>query len=261
MTLWQTTALGATAGFTIYLGLPIARLRHRPTTLQNVLNALALGVLLFLVWDILAKALHPIEEALKAGLTSGHWREFWELGAMLTVGLCGGLMGLVAFHATQLGQRPGGLQAVRSLTLMIATGLGLHNFSEGLAIGQAAVTGAIGFAAVLVVGFGLHNITEGFAVAAPLVMGGERPSWAFLGLAGLVGGGPTFVGTLVGYRVTSPHAFVLFLALAAGALFYVIGEMFAVSRRFEQPLWSAAGLLVGFLLAYGTDLLLTVGGA
>ncbi len=147
------------------------------------------------------------------------------------------------------------------MALMIATGLGLHNFSEGLAIGQAAATGAIGFAVILVIGFGLHNITEGFAIAAPLAVGGETPSWLFLGVAGLIGGGPTFVGTIVGYRVTSPQAFVLFLALATGALFYIIGEMFAVGRRFRQPLWSAWGIVVGFLVAYGTDLILTIGGA
>lgn len=129
---------------------------------------------------------------------------------------------------------------------MIATGLGLHNFSEGLAIGQAASTGAIGFAVTLIVGFGLHNVTEGFAVAAPVAAAGEVPSWSFLGVAGLIGGGPTFLGTLIGYRVTSPEAFVLFLALAAGALFYVIGEMFVVGRRFQQAPVSAWGIIIGF---------------
>jgi len=143
---------------------------------------------------------------------------------------------------------------------MIATGLGLHNFSEGLAIGQASATGAIGFATLLIVGFGLHNVTEGFAVAAPFAAGKDTPSWGFLALAGLIGGGPTFVGTLVGYRVTSPLAFVLFLALAAGALIYIIGEMFAAGRRLQAPVLAASGIAAGFLIAYGTDLILTLGG-
>lgn len=261
MTFWQTTALGALAGFTIYLGLPIARLRQRSTTVQNLLNALALGVLLFLVWDILSKALEPIEDALRTGMKSGHWGPFGSLVLMLVVGLAFGLVGLVAFHHTTLRRSSPGTGFAYSLTLMIATGLGLHNFSEGLAIGQAASAGAIGFALILIMGFGLHNVTEGFAVSAPLAAAGEMPSWPFLGIAGLIGGGPTVVGTIIGYRVTSPLAFVLFLALAAGALFYVIGEMFAVSRRFKQPLWAAWGLLLGFLIAYATDLLLTMGGA
>lgn len=143
----------------------------------------------------------------------------------------------------------------------MATGLGLHNFSEGLAIGQAAATGTIGFAIILIIGFGLHNITEGFAAGAPVAAAGEVPSWSFLGVAGLIGGGPAFLGTVIGYRVNSPQAFVLFLALAAGALFYVIGEMFAVGRRFQQPPASAWGILIGFLAAYATDLILTIGGA
>ncbi|HLW46161.1 MAG TPA: hypothetical protein VKW09_00120 [bacterium] len=90
---------------------------------------------------------------------------------------------------------------------------------------------------------------------------GLVPSWGFLATAGLIGGGPTFLGTVIGFRVNSPQAFVLLLALAAGALFYVIGEMFAVGRRFQQPPASAWGIVIGFLAAYATDLILTIDGA
>ena len=179
---------------------------------------------------------------------------------MLVLGLVIGLVGLVAFHDTALRRSSFGARFGHHLTLMIATGLGIHNFSEGLAIGQAASAGAIGFAVILIVGFGLHNITEGFAVAAPIAAAGETPSWSFLGMAGLIGGGPTFIGTIIGYRVVSPQALVLFLSLAAGALLYVIDEMFAVGRRFQQPLWAACGLVIGFRIAYGTDLILTIAG-
>lgn len=103
-----------------------------------------------------------------------------------------------------------GLASTRSLALMIAIGLGLHNFSEGLAIGQAAATGAIAFATVLIVGFGLHNVTEGFGIAAPMASDSDRPSWSFLGVAGLIGGGPTFLGTIVGYSFTSTYVFASF---------------------------------------------------
>src|SRR5205085_10713357 len=108
---------------------------------------------------------------------------------------------------------------------LIAVGTGLHNFSEGLVIGQAARFGAISLATLLILGFGLHNATEGFGIAAPLTSG-TRPSWVFLGLAGLIGGGPTFLGTVLGYSVQSEPVFVLFLALAAGSIFYVIAELF-----------------------------------
>src|SRR5205085_12155242 len=114
-----------------------------------------------------------------------------------------------------------GVPSSRALALMIAVGLGLHNLSEGLAIGESAATGALAFAGVLVIGFALHNITEGFGIAAPMTLSETRPSWAFLGIAGLVGGGPTVVGTMIGLFATSTYPSVLFLALAAGALIHV----------------------------------------
>lgn len=260
MTLWQTTILGALAGFTIYLGLPFARLRQQKPTWQSLLTAIALGILLFLVWDILSKALEPISTALREGTKKGQWGGFWSLFSMLVLGLLIGLIGLVAFDTRIIRHPAGGRKLSTHLALMIATGLGLHNFSEGLVIGQAAATGAVAFAAVLIVGFGLHNITEGFAIAAPLATSSEVPSWMFLGTAGLIGGGPTLVGTWLGYHVLAPAMFVFFLALAAGALFYIIGEMFAAGRRAAVPLWTAWGILAGFLIAYGADLVLTIGG-
>ena len=92
--------------------------------------------------------------------------------------------------------RPGiaGWSAARRLSLLIAVGIGLHNFGEGLAIGGSAATGEIGLATVLVIGFALHNGTEGFGIVAPLAAEGDRPSWGFLLLMGLIGGGPTIAG-------------------------------------------------------------------
>lgn len=172
MNVWQTTALGALAGFTIYLGLPVARLGPRTKTVQNLLNAIAIGVLLFLVWDILSKAQEPIGEALKAAMKSGHWTVFGSLVFLFVLGLVLGLIGLVTFADIARRRSSPDMPRAYQLTLLVATGLGFHNFSEGLAIGQAAATGAIGFAIILIVGFGLHNITEGFAVAAPVAAAG-----------------------------------------------------------------------------------------
>jgi zinc transporter, ZIP family len=146
-----------------------------------------------------------------------------------------------------------------TLALLIATGIGLHNFAEGLAIGQSAATGALQLALVLIIGFGLHNMTEGFGIAGPLT--GESVSWKFIALVGLIGGGPTFLGTVVGIIFNSPQVFILFLALAAGAIIYVVVELLGVAKRFKVPDIVMWGLLIGFLLGYATDLIVTFAGA
>src|ERR671932_99238 len=122
-----------------------------------------------------------------------------------------------AAAATEYEHHFAGLSPARWLALFIATGIGLHNFSEGLAIGQSAARDEISLALVLIIGFGLHNATEGFGVVAPLAGERDRPSWRFLGLLGLIGGGTTFLGTLVGQAWVSEALSVGVLALAAGS--------------------------------------------
>lgn len=271
-----TIALGAIAGLTILLGLPVARIGRLSRRAQGLLNAVATGILVFLLWDVLTAASEPVEKAL-AAVHQGHPSRFLVLLGVYVVGLGVGLLSLVAANSA-LRRRSGARQSMgpgamaiaepllsiaagRRLAMMIAIGLGVHNFSEGLAIGQSAASGAIAFALTLIIGFGLHNVTEGFGIAAPMASDAERPSWGFLLLLGLVGGGPTFLGTVVGFGFTSEPTYVLFLTLAAGALLYVIEEMFAVGRKMLSRSAWAAGLLIGFLAGYLTDLLLTYFGA
>ena len=214
-------------------------------------------MLVFLIWDILSHASAPVEASL-APLRHGEPFHFLILVFLFLGGIALGMMSLVYFNGLMIGRAraTGQSEDARMLAMAIATGLGLHNLSEGLAIGQSVATGAIAFAGILVIGFALHNITEGFGIAAPMA-GGSRPSWGFLALAGLIGGGPTFLGTIIGLFFTSPYLYVVFLALAAGALLWVINEMFSVSRKLNSPRNLGWGLLSGFLVAYSTDLLLT----
>jgi ZIP family zinc transporter len=251
-------ALGAIAGATIFLGLPIAKVRGLPKAVQAFLNAFATGILVFLLWDILTHAAGPVEVAL--GHKQG--QSFLAMAIIFALGIAAGLLGLVYFnrslfsHLRQATASP----SPRSLSLAIATGLGLHNFSEGLAIGESAHVGALAFTGVLAVGFALHNITEGFGIAAPMTSESKPVSWRFLGLAGLIGGGPTFIGTWIGTLASSPYISVAFLAIAAGALLYVLNELFNLGRKLSSPPTFAWGLLLGFLTAYATDLLLIAAG-
>jgi ZIP family zinc transporter len=251
--------LGALAGATIFLGLPIARMHGLPKPVQGFLNAFATGILVFLLWDILSHAGGPVEAAAEPG----HTGPFLALAAIFAVCLALGLLSLVYFNRTVFShlRHSSATPSARSLSLAIATGLGLHNLSEGLAIGQAAHLGAIAFTGVLAIGFALHNITEGFGIAAPMTTEAKPPSWGFLGLAGLIGGGPTFIGTWIGYLAESTYFSVAFLAVAAGALIYVLNELFSLGRRISTPPVFAWGVLAGFLTAFGTDLFLLSTGA
>ena len=256
----QATAvlLGAIAGGTIFLGLPVARMHGLPKPLQGFLNAFATGILVFLLWDILAHAGDPV----KATLQQGNRGSFVAMALIFALGIGAGLLGLVYFNRTIFSHLRHGTASPspRSLALAIATGLGLHNLSEGLAIGESAHIGAIAFTGVLAAGFALHNITEGFGIAAPMTTDAKPASWKFLGLAGLIGGGPTFLGTWIGYLASSTYFSVAFLAVAAGALLYVLNELFSLGRKISTPPTFAGGLLAGFLTAFATDLLLTVAG-
>ena len=258
----QAVLLGAIAGLTIYLGLPMGRIEAVSNRARAFLTMTSVGILIFLFFDIFEHAQEPIADSLtsalagKASVGDAAW-----LIAILVSGLALGLLGLVAFEARfmRASKQPGQPLNAARLAMMIAAGLGLHNFSEGLAIGQSAAQGQLALAGLLIVGFGLHNATEGFGIVGPLA--GMKPSWSFLGLAGLVGGGPTFLGTVIGYSFVSESLSILFLAVAAGAILFVIGELFNVVRRLGFKYAAMSGLLAGFLLAYSTDLILKIAGA
>jgi ZIP family zinc transporter len=245
----STTVLlfGFLAGATILLGLPIARLRHPAPAVRILLNAGTVGVLVFLTWDVLSHAWEPIDVALDGGL--------------LVLGLVVGLLGLALFEMRWLRRSNADELPPRRLALLIAIGIGLHNFAEGLAIGQSAAGGQLALAGVLVVGFALHNATEGFGIVAPLAGGSERPGWGFLLLLGAIGGGPTLVGTLVGSLVVSEPLSVLFLSLAAGSILYVVITLLGMLGRTRRTGLITTGILVGLIAGFATDAILTAGGA
>jgi ZIP family zinc transporter len=253
--------LGTIAGLTIFFGLPFASMKRVPARGMAFLNATAIGVLYFLLYDILKQAGQPIETALAGTHTGMSATPFVGLLATYIGGLAIGLLGLVFFSKIVLARyKDGGEVPPMALATTIALGIGSHNFSEGLAIGQSAATGAVQLAVLLIVGFGLHNMTEGFGIAAPLAGRAPARFWQIVRL-GLIGGGPTFLGTVIGYHFVSPVLSVAFLTIAAGAIIWVIGEMTSAGRRIGYKELAAIGLFAGFLFGFGTDLVLASAGA
>lgn len=277
----QIALLGALAGLTIFLGLSLARVRNTSPLTTAALSAFALGILLFLLWDVLAHAVEPVEEALHKATDDGGWGEFVGLTALLAGGVATGFLSLVYYERwidrqtrpskligpgaaalAEFEQQPwlATLSPGRRLALLIATAIGLHNFGEGLAIGQSAAAGELALALTLVIGFGLHNATEGFGIVGPMAGETARPSWALLALLGLIGGGPTFIGTLIGQAWVSEAVSVAFFAVAAGSILFVVQELFALARRSNLPTLTAWMLLAGLALGFGTDLVLDAAG-
>ena len=276
MSTWETFLLGAIAGSTIFLGLPMARVRGLRLGVRAAMTSIATGILIFLLWDVLSNGVAPVTRSLDAR----HWDAFLPRVVLLAGGFTVGLMSLVYYDWWLKCRRkspmigPGAaaveefegfvadhLSPAKRLALLIATGIGLHNFGEGLAIGQSAASNQIALAVVLIIGFGLHNTTEGFGVTGPLAAEDEHPSWRFLGLLGLIGGGPTFLGTMLGHTWVSPALQVVFFALAAGSILYVIMELIPVCRRFSMPTLVTWMILLGIVLGFATDFVLDAAGA
>ena len=145
-------------------------------------------------------------------------------------------------------------------------GIGLHNFAEGLAIGQSAASGEIALATLLVVGFALHNATEGFGIVGPLAGDRDedgtaiRPSWRFLLMLAAIGGGPTFLGTIVGHAYTSEPVAVVFLTLAAGSIMYVVTQLIGIATKTRRSDLLAYGLLIGLFAGFLTDAVVSAAG-
>lgn len=281
MSFAQTAALGALAGFTIYLGLPFGRLQLLGDRARVALAMFAVGVLAFIFVDVMEHAFGIVEAAVEGFKDeSGSLGRAIGLAALLGGGFGVGLAGLAMTERRLRSMRPlppmaGGAVDVLSgedllreqaaartralrTGMTIAVAIGLHNFAEGLAIGVSASAGDISLATVLIVGFALHNATEGFGIVGPL--GDVRPSWRWLGLVGLIGGAPTFIGSMLGYSVTSEPLELLFYAVSGGAILYVVGEVWNGMRRYghrELGLWL---LSLGFFVGVITDLVVAYGG-
>jgi ZIP family zinc transporter len=285
MSFAETALLGGIAGFTIFLGLPFGRVRLLSTRMRVALAMFSVGVLAFLFAEVLSHGIGIMEtqfERLGEHEDGASWATGLFYAAILAGGFTAGVAGIAALERRM---RPGApppmaggapdaatvedVQALASVRdpaaakalrmgMTIATAIGLHNFAEGLAIGVAANSGDVGLATVLIVGFAVHNTTEGFGIVGPL--GDVRPSWSWLIVAGVVGGAPTLIGSMVGYQVDSDTLSLLFYSLSAGAILYVIGEIWNAMRRLGHRELGLVMIAAGVFLGAATEMIIAYGG-
>ena len=260
MSLWTLLVLGLIAGGTILIGLLLGRLRGMSDTLRTALSMLTAGILAFLLVEIIGEATEQTFESMgdaAAGIGSAGTASL--LVILLLGGIFLGFASLVVVERTLI--RKAATVSPARLSLMIAVAIGLHNLSEGLAIGQSAAQGMFTLAIGLVIGFAVHNATEGFGILSPMMREGKLVPWGTLLVLGVVGGGPTFVGTVVGGIWTSMPLSVFVLALAGGALLYILRELVIkelFSRMQRREIAQALAmimlpLVLGFAMGWGTE--------
>jgi zinc transporter ZupT len=221
---------------------------------MDFLLSFTVGLLTFLGLDAL-------KEAFEA---TGQMASVFKGEALIALGLGGSFLILVAVGERNRAKeaQAGTSRAGLTLAYLIALGIGLHNFGEGLAIGAAYQLGEVALGAFLVLGFTIHNTTEGLAIVAPILRS-VPPRYHFL-LLGLVAGIPTIAGTLLGGFTYSAPLAVLFLAIGAGAIFQVVYEVVRYQAQGGTALKTLAaprnlvGLIVGFLVMYLTGFLVAV---
>jgi zinc transporter ZupT len=152
-----------------------------------------------------------------------------------------------------------------AISLMVAIGIGLHNFGEGLAIGAAVLLGEIALSTFLIIGFTLHNTTEGLAIVAPLAKS-RKLVLRRLVLMGIIAGAPTIAGAWIGGFLYSPVATIIFLSIGAGAIFQVVysigswvlrpnNDHYKNRRIISVNIFAIAGFAIGMIIMYATGLL------
>jgi zinc transporter, ZIP family len=251
-TFWIFTAMG------VYVGIvPVAAgilwlpfMRQLSGRWTSFLLSLTLGLLVFLGVDAWHEGMEAADKL--PGVFQG-----------VAVAAIGFLLAFLAITAVDRWTRSrfgrsGGDTAI-IVAYLIAFGIGVHNFGEGLAIGGAYAVGEIALGALLLLGFAIHNTTEGLAIVSPLTR--SRITLWHLALLGLIGGAPAIFGCWVGGFIYSDFWAVFFLAVGAGAIFQVV---WTIGRTMMQSPegnlfapGNAAGFVAGLLLMYGTALLVS----
>ena len=237
-------------GFSIYLSLPIVLKKSFSKGTTRLLNAIAIGILIFLMCDVFSDV--------AATIYAGGSLAGYGANPVLSIAFaCATAIGFFMLYVFE-NRSKNGLSPAQ-MALMIAAGMGLQNLTEGLVFGATSASLGLfsGVALVILVGFVLQNVTEGFPIAAPF-LDSDRKKFGTMALLFLVGGLPTVIGGIVGFYYSSTLFNVLFDGLAIGAILYVILPMIKHQLKDIDPLKQRlvyAGIFLGFLVGFLVNLI------
>lgn len=248
----ELIVLSAVMGLSIFLSMPIVLSKTMRSRTVIVLNAVAIGILVFLLADVFS----DVAPIIYSNSSNAGYIAVPQYAVAFTIAVVGCF--LVLFFSEHRGSTTA---ASPNLTaLIIALAIGFQNLTEGLVFGANWAAGAIGLVSVIFVGFFLQNVTEGFPITSPLLGRDDRRLGLLAGFF-LIGGLPTIAGGIVGYFYNNALLDVIFDALAIGAILYCILPMLRVAfrpadtpeaSRLKQRLLYL-GLLVGFVVGFATN--------
>jgi ZIP family zinc transporter len=210
--------------------------------------ALTAGLLVFLGVEALFEAFEL--QAAVPGALGGP--------GLVLLGVAGSFLAMT-FISSRFSGSAGGVLGGVALATLVAIGIGVHNFGEGLAIGTSFAFGQLALGSFLIVGFMVHNVTEGLGIAAPAADEGARISIPRLAALAAIAGAPAILGAWLGGFAANDVLAALFFGAAAGAAFEVVAEVVRYVRR-RDPVglrsgYAIGGFLAGIAIMYATGLL------
>jgi len=131
--------------------------------------------------------------------------------------------------------------------LLVALGIGIHNFPEGMATFTGALQD-VSLGVAIAGAIALHNIPEGLAVSAPVYAATGSRSKAFLWsfLSGVAEPAGAAVAALVLMPFLSEAVLGFMLAAVAGIMVFIsLDELLPVARSFGQEHLSIVGVGLG----------------
>jgi ZIP family zinc transporter len=244
----ETILLSAVMGLSIFLSMPLVMRKNTSLTKTKLLNAVAIGILIFLIGDVFVDSAQSLYNGSLYGYGSSP-----SYDAIFTAAMGAGFLVLFLFgHRSKTGLTP------TKLALIISLGIGFQNLTEGLLFGSLGVTlGLTGAVLVVLFGFIFQNVTEGFPIASPFLGSTEGKTRVMTGVL-LIGGIPTILGGAIGFYYNTTIFDLIFDGVAIGAMLYVILPMLRnLLRESDATKLSVAyaGVFLGFVLGFVVNLL------